>query len=75
MAMLPPAPPVTPGVMVLLPAPFVMELPGDCCLGVPLALIPFTTLMFGPIMLPESEFSPPFTAPPVCAKAAKGMEK
>ncbi len=52
-----------------------MELPGDCCRGVPFALMPFTTLMFGPIMLPESEFNPLFTDEPVCAAAAKGKRQ
>jgi hypothetical protein len=63
------APPLTPGIIVLFPAPTVIEAPGDCCLGVPLWFTPFTTLMFGPIMVPALELTPELTALPVCACA------
>jgi hypothetical protein len=54
---------------VLFPAPFVIEAPGDCWRGVPFALIPFTTSIFGPDIDPESEFTPELTPPPLCASA------
>jgi hypothetical protein len=64
-------PPVTPGVMVLLPAPLVIEAPGNCWRGVPLALMPLTTSMFGPFMEPESALRPELTALPICWAAAR----
>jgi hypothetical protein len=49
--------------------PFVIETPGDCCFGVPLALIPLSTLIFGPDMLRAFEFIPDPVPPTLCASA------
>lgn len=55
--------------MVLLPAPTVIEAPGDCDIGVPLALVPLTKLIFAPFMVPVLPSSPERTLLPVWAKA------